>query len=118
MLVNALNYAMEYDIFDEETYKYQGYDGQCKTIGLKPKSRARLPLFSRVQPNDPHAIKTLLTRGPVAASISASSPIFKFYAMGIIDDLALSGHNHMICSDTDRINHAVLIVGWGRDEIF
>jgi hypothetical protein len=49
--------------------------------------------------------------------MSASSPIFKFYAMGIIDDLALSGHNHMICN-TGKINHAVTIVGWGRDEIF
>jgi C1A family cysteine protease len=37
--------------------------------------------------------------------------------MGIIDDLALSGHSHMLCS-TGKINHAVTIVGWGRDELF
>lgn len=46
MLINALKYASEFDIFDEQTYKYKGYDGQCTTVGLKPKSRARLPVFS------------------------------------------------------------------------
>lgn len=66
---------------------------------------------------NPYAIKKELVKGPVAASISASSPIFKFYAMGIIDDLALSGHNHMVCN-TGKINHAVIIVGWGRDLSF
>ena len=84
---------------------------------MRPKQRVRLPSYTRPRSFDPHAIKKELVRGPVAASISASSPVFKFYAFGIIDDLALSGHNHMICN-TGKINHAVTIVGWGRDERF
>jgi C1A family cysteine protease len=62
-------------------------------------------------------VKKELIKGPVGASISASSPTFKFYAMGIIDDLALFGQSHMACS-TGKINHAVTIVGWGREENF
>jgi hypothetical protein len=37
--------------------------------------------------------------------------------MGIIDDLALSGRSHMACN-TGKINHAVTIVGWGRESNF
>ena len=114
---NAFIYASENDIYDEETYKYQGEDRECKTSGLRPKTKIKLPSFARPRSFDPHAVKKELVKGPVAASISASSPIFKFYAMGIIDDLALSGHSHMICN-TGHINHAVTIVGWGRDENF
>ena len=52
----------------------------------------------------------------MAATISASSPIFKFYSKGIIDDLAVFGGSHMQCAG--RINHGVTIVGWGKDEDF
>ena len=73
--------------------------------------------WARPRSFDPHAVKMELTKGPVGASISASSPIFKFYAMGIIDDFALSGHGHMTCN-TGKINHAVTIVGWGHTETY
>lgn len=116
-LENALSYSLKYDVFDMKTYQYKGFDAQCKTEGLKPKQRVRLPGFVKPWAYDPTAIKKELKKGPVAASISGSSPIFKFYGLGIIDDLSLSGHNHYICN-TGKINHAVLIVGWGRDEIF
>ena len=43
--------------------------------------------WSTVRPNDPYAIKKLLKRGPLAASISAGSKIFKLYSGGIIDDM-------------------------------
>ena len=70
-----------------------------------------------VNANDPYAIKVLLKSGPVAATISASSPIFKFYSKGIIDDKAPFGGSHMKCN-TGRINHGVTIVGWGKDKNF
>lgn len=116
-LENSFNYASEYEVYDEETYKYLGMDSQCNTKSLKPKARAKFTKgWARPRSFDPHAVKKELIKGPVAASISASSPIFKFYAMGIIDDLALSGHSHMICAG--KINHAVTIVGWGRELSF
>lgn len=61
----------------------------------------------------------LRTIGPVAAEISGSSPTFKFYSSGIIDDAALmaegvSADSELVCS-SGKINHAVLIVGWDRE---
>ena len=59
----------------------------------------------------------MLKNGTVAASISATAPIFKFYAQGIIDDIHLTGDKHMHCY-TKEINHAVTIIGYGKDSKF
>lgn len=57
--------------------------------------------------------------GPLIAEISASSATFKFYSSGIIDDMALlqegvSSSSDLMCA-SGKVNHAVLIVGWGRE---
>ena len=67
MLVNALSYAVEYYVYDEDSYKYTGYDQQCYKPGMKYNSLSKLPSYSRLRTNDPHAIKKLLVGGPVAA---------------------------------------------------
>jgi cathepsin L len=85
-LENAFEFATEYEVFDELSYPYKGYDNQCKQTQTRPKSKIKLPAISTILPDKAHGIKKVLKRGPVAASISASSPIFKFHAMGIIDD--------------------------------
>jgi C1A family cysteine protease len=51
----------------------------------------------------------------VAAAISASSSIFRFYGKGIIDDEMIVGQDHMLCGG--EINHAVTIVGLGVDPV-
>jgi C1A family cysteine protease len=58
--------------------------------------------------------------GPVAAEISGGSKIFKFYSGGIIDDMALmeqgvDAKSDLVCS-AGKVNHAVLIVGWGIED--
>ena len=62
----------------------------------------------------------MLKNGPVAASISAMSPIFRFYAKGVIDDIHLKGDKHMDCYNTEnyKIDHAVTIIGFGKDSQF
>lgn len=89
-LENAFEYASEWEVMDEDTYPYQGYDHQCKWTAtkkdLRPKNKIKLAGAVTILPYKAHGIKKLLKRGPVAASVSASSPTFKFYAMGIIDD--------------------------------
>ncbi len=59
-------------------------------------------------------MKETLLKGPVTAVISASSPVFKFYSKGIIDDLSLENKGSFMKCD-GKINHAVQIVGWGID---
>ena len=55
---------------------------------------------------------------PCIAEISASSPIFKFYEKGVINDIAMSKkglmNNQFICSQ-QNLDHPVLIIGWGSD---
>lgn len=77
-----------------------GLDGMETTVPMKGKL---------------NAVKSYLSESPCVAEISATSPIFKFYHMGVINDHRAEGESKMICSDGE-INHAVLLVGWGRDE--
>lgn len=80
----------------EQAYPYSGeytYD-QCNQalVNSQPDGSIKIPAFSIVNSNDPHAIKVLLKNGPVAASLCASSTIFQFYSEGIIDDLSAYSH--------------------------
>lgn len=64
-----------------------------------------LPIYF-IERNE-EALRAAVMQSPVAAAISASSALFQFYAGGVLDDAAGCG------SDPD---HAVLVVGYGRDE--
>jgi hypothetical protein len=48
----------------------------------------------------------MLGKGPMTAVISASSPVFKFYDKGIIDDLSML-HSGSFMRCNGEINHAV-----------
>jgi len=74
-------------------------------------------MTARIPPNSAHNIKESLLKGPLIAELSASSPIFKFYRMGIIDDQSMLHSPHLQCNQKET-NHAVLIVGWGVEEEF
>jgi hypothetical protein len=55
---------------------------------------------------NPKLLKESLMKGPITAVISASSPVFKFYNKGIIDDLSLEKKGSFMKCD-GPINHAV-----------
>jgi C1A family cysteine protease len=71
----------------------------------------------QIPSGNPKILKESLLKGPITALISASSPVFKFYSKGIIDDLSLEKKGSFMKCD-GKINHAVLIVGWGVDNNF
>lgn len=81
-LFSAFTYATEYYVLLEKDYPYKGYGDQCRTdkISMKGKTNSKFYSFETEEPNDPMAIIRMLKDGPVAASISATSPIFRFYA--------------------------------------
>ena len=64
-------------------------------------------------------MKYALNVGPVVTAIMASSPIFRSYAGGVIND-------HSLCVDIEKSvtqdktqtkpNHAVLVVGYGQEK--
>ena len=52
------------------------------------------------------ALKEALNKGPVAVAVNSNSKVFQSYSGGIIDDPKCSS----------LVNHAVLAVGYGKDE--
>lgn len=59
-------------------------------------------------------IKLYLQRNPCVAEISATSPIFKFYHEGVINDHHAKGESKMQCQE-GQVNHAIVLIGWGVD---
>ena len=57
------------------------------------------------QPGVLNQLKTALSSGPVAVSITAASAVFQLYTSGIITDLT--------CGNASTTDHVVLAVGYG-----
>jgi C1A family cysteine protease len=62
--------------------------------------------FAHVTKNDEQALKEALWRGPVSVSVDASLKSFQYYSSGVYADPE--------CVE-EKINHAVLLVGYGTD---
>jgi len=62
--------------------------------------------MNQLPSGNPKLLKQSLMKGPITALISASSPVFKFYNKGIIDDLLLDKKGSFMKCD-GPINHAV-----------
>jgi len=90
----------------EESYPYEGVDGQCRfskaNIGGEDVGYVDVP-----QGNE-HALKqAVATQGPCAVAIDASHESFQFYSAGVYDEPECS---------SDELDHGVLVVGYGTDE--
>lgn len=59
-LLETLEYATKIDIYDEDSYKYVGYEQNCKEDKIKPRRKIKLASFSQPKPNEAHNIKVLL----------------------------------------------------------
>ncbi|XP_036324021.1 cathepsin L1-like [Rhagoletis pomonella] len=65
--------------------------------------------FVKLMPNDENALKAAAaTVGPIAVKVNAKCFRKKFYRQGIFDDEACKEH---------KSNHAMLLVGYGRDNV-
>jgi hypothetical protein len=94
-LQSAFDYMISgNNVYSESDYPFTAVNDICKNVA-KPSYSSRLASYHTVKPGDPHAVKVLLQSGPVAASISASSPIFRFYSMGVIDDVVMENYTHL-----------------------
>lgn len=94
-MASAMSYMTLQNVFTEKAYPYKGVKQACNYKNVKSSPSYKSYKWRTISPGDPHALKTLLQDGPVAASISASSPIFRFYAKGVIDDVSMAGYEHM-----------------------
>ncbi|XP_046977844.1 procathepsin L-like [Vanessa cardui] len=92
----------------EESYPYEEDDeDNCRynprNVGAKVVGFVDLP-----KGNEKKLLDAVASVGPVSVSIDASQPSFQKYTTGVYYDSR--------CSST-RLNHAVLVVGYGYDEV-
>merc|ERR1711865_1241882 len=96
----ALTYAEGTAVATESSYSYQGVKGSCKTSFSNAISNGGVTGYSRVgsfRSTTVSDMKSALAKGPVSVAIQANQRAFQRYGSG------------------DRLDHAVLIVGYGTD---
>ncbi|KAL6478441.1 hypothetical protein MHYP_G00142760 [Metynnis hypsauchen] len=87
------------------TYPYQAREGRCKFNNQR--AWAKCSGYRRVSCTE-HALKNAVaTIGPISVAIDVSHHSFQLYKSGVYDEPA--------CSST-KMNHAVLVVGYGTDQ--
>ncbi|XP_078054338.1 procathepsin L-like [Mustelus asterias] len=93
-----------YGIDNENSYPYTGMDGwRCKY--KRQYSAANCTGYERIKKGDERALATAVAQiGPI--SVSVDSTHFQFYCSGI--------YHNKSCSKT-KLNHAVLVVGYGTN---
>ena len=101
-------------IFVEAAYPYKGKYEKCKNFRTDRKKSVKTFTslnkdYKKKDGANVNDIKNALEDGPVIAELFADSRLFRSYSSGIIDD-ALS------CSGRQVSNHAVLIVGYGKQD--
>jgi len=91
----------------EDDYPYQAIQDVCKkdTCSIVPGSR--IENFTDVKPDSVYALKTTVVQQPVAIAIEADTVAFQLYSSGVFND--------MTCGV--QLDHAVLLVGYGTDEV-
>ena len=103
----ALTYAEGTAIATESSYSYQGVKGSCKSSFSNAISNGGVTGYSMVGSRRSTTVsdmKSALAKGPVSVAIQADQRAFQRYKSGVLS----SG-----CGT--RLDHAVLIVGYGTD---
>ncbi|KAL7861649.1 hypothetical protein SRHO_G00130900 [Serrasalmus rhombeus] len=84
------------------TYPYQAREGRCKFRNQRAWAKCS---GYRMVPRSERCLKKAVTKiGPISVAIDASHHSFQFYKSGV--------YNEPACSST-KVNHAVLVVGYG-----
>jgi cathepsin L len=87
----------------ERSYPYTAQDGTCAYDASNTTGKGTTG-YTNVTPDDANAMKAALALGPLSVSIDASHQAFQYYTSGILADAKKCG---------TRLDHAVIVVGWG-----
>jgi len=88
----------------EASYPYQGVDGTCHYTAAN--SGATITAYSDVTSGSETALAAAASKQPVSVAIDASHTSFQLYKQGVYHDV--------FCSAT-KLDHGVLVVGFGTD---
>ena len=97
---HAFAYAKSHKMDTEESYPYAGVNGMCHAQTGQQVNE--VVDFKDVNPNDPHALMSAVSEGPVSVSVDGSSAGFKLYKKGIL---------RYLCGE--KQDHGALVVGYG-----
>merc|ERR1712070_1045165 len=106
LMDNAFTWVSQNGICSESSYPYTsggGVTGTCKKSSCNPV--ATLTGHTDVPSKDETALKAAVSKQPVSVAIEADKSAFQFYAGGVLDNPACG----------TRLDHGVLIVGYGTD---
>ena len=98
----ALDYVQETGLVEEKNYPYKAVEGNCNVPGTAQKYAIK-EFKSCYMCNDMNTWYSLLQKGPIAVALDASG-IFN-YQGGI-----------MKLTNCGQPNHAVIAIGWNRDQ--
>lgn len=110
---NSFKYISDHGIYSEEAYPYDDIENYYCKMGIKDANNLNATLikirsYSRIpQGNENVLQKALAIHGPIAVSIDANHQSFVLYSQGI--------WHEPNCNSND-VNLAVLLVGYGTDE--
>lgn len=105
-VIASLQFVSDFaGIFTEQSYPYEGSDGQCQLDGIR--EPMAIKSINRIKPGyEWHLQTAIATVGPIAVSFDASRESFQFYSSGIYYDFE--------CKKNDG-NHFGLAVGYGTE---
>ena len=105
--------AMDYVIanrglYSEFDYKYNSRDNDCQVMyNISRVKGSDISKYEFIIPKSPQDIMISLTKAPIAIGLDANNFYFRFYQSGVID----------VPSNFSKVmNHAVLLVGYDKDE--
>ncbi|KAK9815144.1 hypothetical protein WJX73_008694 [Symbiochloris irregularis] len=107
----AMDYVVEAGgVAPEASYTYMGADGFCRDKNVSHDALIKFKGFAYVPEYDDEALmEAVYSRGPVAVSLDASQPGFRFYSDGVYE-------SSTCFYKPDDLDHAVLVVGYGTSE--
>ncbi|XP_026012981.1 uncharacterized protein LOC113015246 [Astatotilapia calliptera] len=106
LIARAFKYVVDNQgIASEDAYPYIGKHNQCKYNPLY--RAANCSGYCCLPRGDEFALKEAVALvGPIAVAVDASRPQFRFYHRGV----------YMDNTCTQKVNHGVLVVGYGREK--
>ncbi|KAF5892497.1 cathepsin L1-like, partial [Clarias magur] len=104
MLNSTFQYIIDNKGIDtEESYPYEASDQDCR---FNPAAvGATCTKYEYIEVGEDALQKAVATIGPISVAVDASHCTFQFYESGIYDELLCSSIN---------VNHAALVVGYGK----